>query len=39
MNTSVNKLGIALLVVLLTFVVGFFLGRKTIDVKNKIGYV
>ena len=36
---SVNKLVIALLVVIIAFVVGFFLGRKTIDVKNKIGYV
>ena len=26
-------------IVIVAFVVGFFLGRKTIDVKNKIGYV
>ena len=39
MNTSVNKLVIALLVVLIAFVVGFFLGRKTIDVEEKVTFV
>jgi len=36
MNTNVNKLVIALLVVLIAFIAGFFIGHKTIDVEEKI---